>query len=173
MRPEGRLAAWGWWMAAGRNLAVLLEGQKWSMEQVRWAAVLIFLAVSAVSDIRTRQISLALTAVAGISGLLCAWGDESCDMKVLFWQLLPGLILMAAAFLSRGRAGMGDALTMLACAGFLRGNEGLTILATASLSAAVWSGILLARGRKGNVQIPFVPFLLIGAVTALLLETCG
>lgn len=195
MRPEGRL----WWLGGwartrdfyvGSREGTAFEagqmgwtrteenvmqavGLEWLLAWGRWAEVLIFLGIGAVWDVRKRQISLVITVLAGIAGLLCAWSDDACSVSIFLWQLVPGLFLLLAAILSRGRAGMGDALTMLSCAGFLRGNEGLALLAAASLTAAVWSGQLLARGSKGSAQIPFVPFLLAGATAVLVLEVCA
>ena len=150
MRPEGWLVEWG-----------------------RWAAVFIFLGDGALRDIKTREISLPVTVLAGVLGILYAALGGEMMLADRLLSVLPGLILLATALISRGRAGMGDALTMLACSGFLSGNESLEMLVFGSIAAAIWSGVLLVRGRRGDEQIPFVPFLLVGAVMVFVLEVSG
>ncbi len=149
-----------------------MRPEAWPGEWGRWAAVLIFLGAGALRDVRTREISLPVTISVGILGLLYAAFGGAITPTGLLQPAMPGLILLAASLLSRGRAGVGDALTMLACTGFLEGTEGLEVLAIGSFAAAIWSGLLLIRGRRGDEEIPYVPFRLAGAVAVAVLEVC-
>lgn len=129
----------------------------------------IFLAVNSWLDFRTREISLVLTAVYGITGILYSifTGRPIGDI------LIPagmGLLFLAAGFLSYEAIGAGDGWILAALGTMLDTEIYVRMLCMGIFLAAVWSGVLLGICRKSRkTEIPLVPFLLAGYMGAILI----
>ena len=83
---------------------------------------------------------------------------------------MTGVSFLGISVITRGGYGNGRRMD-LACSGtVLMPEEFFSMLFAAMLISAAWAGILLWLFRKkGNTEIPFVPFLMLGYLGKLFL----
>ena len=126
-----------------------------------------YLGICALTDIRTRRISVLLSIVAALVGASLAIYSRRAPQEVLL-GVLPGLLKMALSWLTRGAVGIGDGIVITVAGLFLEPGQLLGAWLAGSFFAAVAAGILFIRTRKGKNEIPYVPFLLAGYLAAML-----
>jgi len=81
-----------------------------------------------------------------------------------------GLLLLSASLLTDGGIGGGD-IKITALLGILYGTTGiLLVVATASLAALMTQGFIATIRHKRRLQIPYVPYLLFGALLTLFIR---
>ena len=130
----------------------------------------LFFLICGILDLKDREIDLRIFLVMGLTELLWFFwhltvpeSDVLLSAKDTLTGLLPGAVLLAASFLTRGSIGTGDGLFFL-LAGAASGLwPTLSFLSFALLFAAVFSLVLLTRGMltgraAGGLRIPFLPF---------------
>lgn len=133
--------------------------------------LIICLALAAYKDGKTRQIPDWLTVSIGLLGIL----SEFLCPDMGWWHRLLGLvsvsgILLGLCFIRPGCFGGGDVKLAAACGLILGPEKNLTAFAIAVLAAGGYAAVLLAAGKlRRDSQIPFGPFLSLGAAAALLL----
>ena len=103
----------------------------------------LFLAANSWLDFRSREISLVLAGIYGISGIMYSifTGRPIGDI------LIPagiGMMFLAAGFLSRGTVGVGDGWILAALGTLLSTEIYVQMLCMGLFFAAGWSGVLLA-----------------------------
>ena len=121
--------------------------------------LIILLGIISIIDFSTKKIPVVVLVVMGIVGIASSFYAKQSIISVAV-ALIPGIVLMAAAFLTGEQIGYGDAVVMglfvtadIVCSTMVMG---LTIAGTISV-------ILIASGRAGRKkQIAFTPFLLLG-----------
>lgn len=128
---------------------------------LREILILVLLAGNAARDIRTLTISPALTGAAGAAGFFMnlferrpfgEWMAASC----------PGWLFLALGLLGRG-VGAVDGFCLLACSFFLpAGRIWGMLMAAGGVSFA--AAVILAAGRAGRREFPFIPCLLAGYI---------
>jgi len=129
----------------------------------------IFLAVNSWLDLRSKEISLLLTAVYGVCGILSSilQGRQIGDI------LIPaglGMMFLAFCFVSHGAVGAGDGWILLALGTMLSTEIYVRMLCVGLFLAAFWSGILLVACKKDRkTEIPLLPFLAVGYIGAILI----
>lgn len=125
--------------------------------------------VNAVSDIKRKRICFTFTLVYLVTGM-CFWVYRFCCGEENSWMiwlgaLVPGVFLCLLSWMSHGNIGMGDGIILLALGvwhGFEFTAEALII---ALFAVSVYAGYLILVQRAGRKrQIPFVPFVLLGAI---------
>ena len=126
-------------------------------------AVLAFLLLQSISDLRKKQILIwpsLLLAAAGLSRLLFLQPSEARSAAFLAaaLALLPGLFLLLMSRMTRGGIGSGDGLCLLCLSAYLKlADLCLLLLGSVSLSA-VYAGFLLFKKKGRNYAYPFLPF---------------
>lgn len=129
-------------------------------------ALIIFLGICAVFDIKKREIPVVLILLGGI----CAVGlnlyqifNGEIAVASIGSSFLIGLIFLAISFCTREKVGYADGLILLV-SGLVLGFEqcllGLCLALLLSSIYALW--LLLMRKARRNSALPFVPFLTIG-----------
>ena len=114
----------------------------------------LFLAANSWLDFRSREISLVLAGIYGISGIMYSifTGRPIGDI------LIPagiGMMFLAAGFLSRGTVGVGDGWILAALGTLLSTEIYVQMLCMGLFFAAGWSGVLLAVvGKSRKTEIP-------------------
>ena len=116
-------------------------------QMTAWCWVLAHLAVLSAEDIRRGTVSLYVTGSLGAAGMIVSAASGRIP------AVLPGLLLLAAGYLSGERIGMGDGFLILALGSWMETPEILEVLGTGCMLAACGA---LGTGRK---EIPLVPFL--------------
>ena len=125
--------------------------------------VLVMLLMNSVTDLKKREILLKETAAFLLAGLVLSFLNVIRGMPVPA-ALMAGGTAAGMSLLSAGRIGMGDALVILTLCVYLPAEEVLGMLSAASVLSAGAGICLLVRGAGKDTQIPFVPFLLAGAI---------
>ena len=130
--------------------------------------MLVMLLMNSVTDLKKREILLKETAAFFLAGLVLSFLNVIQGMPIVA-ALMAGGTAAGMSLLSAGRIGMGDALVILTLCVYLPAEEVLGMLSAASVLSAGAGICLLVRGAGKDTQIPFVPFLLVGAIVIFFL----
>ncbi len=133
------------------------------------------LVFNSISDLRTREISLTAAGITGACGLLCRvalLSDFSADAVL---GLMPGLICLLLAKITRESIGYGDGWVLLGTGIGMGGQYMLSMCMLALFAAGLFALVLIVCFHKGRkYQLPLVPFLLLGYLCTLFVSwTCG
>ena len=129
-------------------------------------AVLIFLCICTVFDIRKKEIPLILAGVgmaAAVGFTVWRIGNRSVFAAQILLSLLPGLFFLLVSWCTKEKVGYGDGILLLITGlvvGFYLCLTGLCI--SLFLSALFGVVLLFLHKAKKNSRIPFVPFLTMG-----------
>ena len=137
---------------------------------LEWAANIIMLAFCSVQDIREKEISLWKLQIYGFLILGIFLSRFFIQKNSLFsllekgiFGLIPGLLFLFLAKASKEAVGYGDGIILLFIGISIGFWQCLGVLFTALLGIFLAAAmILILAGRKKNVRIPFLPFLLTG-----------
>lgn len=134
--------------------------------QIEEGAVLIFLSICTIFDIKKKEIPLILAGagiMAAVGFTIWQIGNGSILTAQAALSLLPGLFFLLTGWCTKEKVGYGDGVLLLIIglmAGFYQCLIGLCI----SLLLSAFFGVLLLFLHKAqrNSRLPFVPFLTIG-----------
>lgn len=130
---------------------------------------LLFLLFSSFLDIRKREISIPVTLLFGLAGVVYSvrTGRTMTDYLI---PLGIGTLILVGSVLTRGQIGMGDGWMLLALGCMLRMECYIQMACIGMLLAAAYSGVLMLVFRKNRkTEIPLVPFLLLGYVGGMII----
>ena len=130
---------------------------------------LLFLLFSSFLDIRKREISIPVTLLFGLAGVVYSvrTGRTMTDYLI---PLGIGILILGGSVLTRGQVGMGDGWMLLALGCMLRMECYIQMACIGMLLAAAYSGVLMLVFRKNRkTEIPLVPFLLLGYVGGMVI----
>ena len=130
---------------------------------------LLFLLFSSFFDIRKREISIPVTLLFGLAGVVYSvrTGRTMTDYLI---PLGIGILILGGSVLTRGQVGMGDGWMLLALGCMLRMECYIQMACIGMLLAAAYSGVLMLVFRKNRkTEIPLVPFLLLGYVGGMII----
>jgi leader peptidase (prepilin peptidase)/N-methyltransferase len=134
------------------------------MEIAQTGIALIGLGANSLIDLQKKEVSLVITLLYGICGVLLriVGGFDGRDFVL---ALLPGAVCMLLSFVTKGQIGYGDAWILLATGCCMRGADLLMVCMLALAGAGLVALFLLVVFRKkGSFEFPFVPFLLAGVI---------
>lgn len=130
---------------------------------------LLFLLFSSFLDIRKREISIPVTLLFGLAGVVYSVRSG----RTMTDYLIPlgiGILILGGSVLTRGQVGMGDGWMLLALGCMLRMECYIQMACIGVLLAAAYSGVLMLVFRKNRkTEIPLVPFLLLGYVGGMII----
>ena len=130
---------------------------------------LLFLLFSSFLDIRKREISIPVTLLFGLAGVVYSvrTGRTMTDYLI---PLGIGILILGGSVLTRGQVGMGDGWMLQALGCMLRMECYIQMACIGMLLAAAYSGVLMLVFRKNRkTEIPLVPFLLLGYVGGMII----
>ena len=134
-------------------------------EKLMLAVLLIMFGLCALQDWRRREISVAVVAVFGALGLALGIAVTERTIWEILFGMLPGGVLAALSWGSRGQIGMGDGCLILAAGCYLGFWKTLGVFLMASLlTGMAGAALLLFFGGKKSDRLPFAPFLLVAYV---------
>lgn len=129
------------------------------MEIARLIAVLVCLLLNSVMDIRHKEISLPLTILSGVGGisLRAIAGIQITDLAA---ALIPGILCVFLAFITREQIGYGDAWVLLATGCCLESKD----MFAAWMLSLIGIGLValfvfVCLRKKGTYELPYIPFL--------------
>ena len=130
---------------------------------------LLFLLFSSFLDIRKREISIPVTLLFGLAGVVYSVRSG----RTMTDYLIPlgiGILILGGSVLTRGQVGMGDGWMLLALGCMLRMECYIQMACIGMLLAAAYSGVLMLVFRKNRkTEIPLAPFLLLGYVGGMII----
>lgn len=120
----------------------------------------VYLILLSAEDIRKRKVHL-LHLAAGIPICVVGWGwCLDISGMILAAGGIVGLLFFIVSRMTGEAFGYGDSFLITVMGGFLGLWNILTVLMTAFLTAAFFSGILLIAGKRNRkTSFPFIPFL--------------
>lgn len=112
-------------------------------------------------DIKKQELHGWLIFLLGISGIVVSvWGNGWKNIAWL-WGLLPGVLVLLFAWVTKESIGYGDALVILSMGCFYALAEMMGIIMMAITFAGIAALVLLVVLHKNRkCELPFVPFLL-------------
>lgn len=123
-----------------------------------WIIPAFVMGADALLDIRQKEIFPLLTLTGAAAGAVYTLLHGSDLSFTLLLALIPGLLLIAGSFFTKGQIGAGDGLVLLLIGAWTDPWTVWEILFFAILMAAVFAVIWWILHRR-NDEIPFVPFL--------------
>ena len=128
-----------------------------------------YLGINCITDLRRRQIYVSLGIAFSIGGILIHIGTAADCWQILFGIVL-GLILAFIAWITGEAIGYGDVVCIVSCSMWVQ-PAGMIISLTTGffLSALVSLALLIIQKKDRHDRIPFVPFLLLGYISQLVL----
>lgn len=120
------------------------------------------LCIQTIWDIRYKKIPAVVSFTAGLIGI-CLCVIEKRDFVDVLFAMLPGVGCLVYAKISREAVGYGDGI-LLVVMSLYYSLEQLIIIGMAAFGTAGITGMmcLLFFQKRGDYEIPFVPFLLLG-----------
>ncbi len=130
--------------------------------------VLAGLLLLALVDVKEKMIPVFPVAVAGcLLVVYQLWQGRS--VLELLSGILPGLLLLFLSFCTRGGIGTGDGLVLCVLGIAFGAEQTVAVLGLAFVLEAVTAMLLLVFRKAGRkTELPFLPCVLVGYVTALL-----
>lgn len=123
------------------------------------------LAVVAVEDIHRKEISSFSLFFMGIAGVLLSVFAGDWNKWYIILRFIPGILVLAVAWLTKETIGYGDGLVILCLGCFLTFDEIIDVcFAAVTLAGLVALILLLVMKKSKKMQLPFVPFLFAGCV---------
>lgn len=114
-------------------------------------------------DLLKRKIRNSYLYLGGIGGVVYKFVSMAADISILkdwFWSLVPGMLLLLIAKVTREKIGYGDGWVVLILGNFLSITEVWYVLQMAMFIVITVSLILLCSKKvTAEYQIPFLPFL--------------
>ena len=139
------------------------------LQVIRMGLLGLILITQCVFDIKSKRLPLWITG-AGVGVGMILWMIEgSCDF-MRFTSIIPGILCLVIAKVSREAIGYGDGL-LLCMMGFYL--ECLTLIGIClwafTLAGILGLFLLVTKRKKGKQEIPFVPFLFLGFLLEVIL----
>lgn len=123
-------------------------------------------------DIRTKQVRVLEIIIFAVFGIILNIYYRTNSLTSIMGGLMIGGVIYLFSIVSKEKIGKGDALIIMVSGLYLGFFDTLILLWLASVFAAVFGGIyMLAHKNKGDIELPFVPFLLLGYMTMFSVET--
>lgn len=127
----------------------------------------VLLAISSITDIREKEISLRVVFIGILAGILfCFCENPSANVIIsLLSSIFPGIFLIGISILSEGKVGLGDGL--VGCMGglFLGFEKTMKWLFVAFVLCALYGiGLMMFQKKSRKTELAFVPFLFIAMV---------
>lgn len=129
---------------------------------IKMSLSLFVLLIQSVLDIRKREISIGVSLGGFLAGVICS-GIEGRMGTDFFFAVLPGVVLLAISWITRGAIGGGDGL-LLCAIGSLSSVSLIVLTCMCAFALAGITGLflLVVFHKRGSYEMPFVPFLFVG-----------
>lgn len=142
----------------------------YSIRLLSYFTVIAMLAAAAIIDISTRRIPDRLVLAGAAAGMFFLLFDTYRGLlNGLMGGITAGLVLLVVHNITKDGLGLGD-VKLFGCTGIYLGLEGaVSAMVTAAVLSGLYSLILICINRDNkNREIPFAPFILAGALGAML-----
>jgi leader peptidase (prepilin peptidase)/N-methyltransferase len=139
------------------------------IEEIQMGVLGLILMIQSVLDIRSKRLPLWITGIGAGIGIIFLILQGSYNLSNAT-ALLPGLLCLVIARVSREAIGYGDGLLLVMMGFYLKVSVLLGVCLWAITLAGIVALFLLAtKKRKGKQEIPFVPFIFVGFILEVIL----
>ncbi len=130
--------------------------------------------LTTVDDIRTRQIRMFQVVFFGIIGIVLEVINKHHSWNSIIGGVCVGLVMLAFSILTKEKIGKGDAYIVIVSGLYLGFMDTLILLWLSSIYATV-IGFFVIRKYDNDLayEIPFIPFLLMGYITLIIIHHFG
>jgi leader peptidase (prepilin peptidase)/N-methyltransferase len=130
----------------------------------------IFLAISAIIDIKRKEVSIKILIVFGVVGLIFYIIGQPISLLEEVGGVVIGVLILLLYRITKGEIGEGDGWLLIVTGIFLGISRNFELLMSGLLLAAVCSLFLLLFKKAGKKkEIPFIPFLFLGYMGMVIL----
>jgi len=129
----------------------------------------IYLILCTISDIKTKKINLKLSLVFLLLGFFIYPFFIKSDIKILLYNLLPGICILLVSLFTKGAIGAGDAVILIIMSFYMPSASILIILFFSLLMASVIAVTLIIKKYSRKYALPFAPFITLGYTIFLLI----
>lgn len=143
-----------------------ITGESEKMEII----LLIVLVIESIRDIKSRQIWIPLPISIIAAEIFFQAVQGEIQIKELIVIVMLVIVLSAISMITKEALGMGDVWMMGSVLVVLGIISGLECIYISFVLAGIYGGGCWLKKRNKNVEIPFVPFLLVGSVGGLWLQ---
>ncbi len=131
------------------------------------------LGLHSIEDIRQKKITVNLTLISAILGVLLHLLFQNQSIFMMLTGMLSGAAVLAAACLTKGKIGIGDGMVFMLTGLYLGLKENLLLMLISFSAAGLWALFLITvRHCKKTERIPLVPFLFFGYSLMIFCEVC-
>ena len=118
--------------------------------------------ITAFDDIRTKQVRLIEIIIFGIIGLVINWIWHPNSIASLLGGIGIGIFSIALSVATKEKIGLGDAYIILVTGIYIGFMNTAILLWMSSIFATIYGIIAIRKYDNKDIEIPFVPFLLLG-----------
>ena len=130
--------------------------------------------LTAFDDIRTKQVKVLEIMFFGVLGILFNLICKPYSLINVAGGVMVGGLLYLFSVLSKEKIGKGDSLIVMVSGLFLGFHNTLLLLWVSSLIAAIIGTVIVKKhGKEMDLELPFIPFLLIGYLVICMANTLG
>ena len=140
-----------------------------STRVVRDILLIIFFVINTCLDIKSREVSFASVLFFGTAGLILALMQGKEGLLQSITGILPGLVMLGTARLTREAVGYGDGAALAVCGIYLGIRDAFQVVCYALFLCSLLSGIwIMLKKKNKKMAVPFIPYLLSGIVCSRL-----
>lgn len=141
------------------------------MEPYQRLILHVLLCINAYEDVKHRKIEWKSVLSFGAAGIFLQSGTGLEGLKEALFGMVPGVLLLLVAKLSREAVGYGDGFLVTAAGIYAGLQKTFELLLGAVIAAAVYGTLMLVRRKADRkTELPFVPFVLFSYVGGMLIE---
>lgn len=130
--------------------------------------------ITAFEDLRKRQVRVIEIIIFGILGVIINILYKSHSFTSIAGGVMIGCMVLLFSYLSKEKIGKGDGLLIIVSGLYLGFRGTLTLLWISSFLAAIIGTIIVKKYKTNkDIELPFVPFLLIGYLLIISIEKIG
>lgn len=130
----------------------------------------IFLAISAIIDIKRKEVSVKILIIFGVVGLALYIIGRPISLVEEIGGILIGALILLLYHVTKGEIGEGDGWLLIVTGIFLGIGRNFELLMSGLLLAAVCSlFLILFKKADKKKEIPFIPFLFLGYMGMVIL----
>lgn len=126
--------------------------------------VFILLIILTISDVKKREISLAVISLFAIIGVIMIGIDSDRDIWGIIIGILVGIMLIFFSYISREGIGYGDGLVFIVTGLYLGGYRNIELLLTSVFLASLYGIIIFIICKNYRKRIPFIPFIMLSFI---------
>ena len=130
--------------------------------------------LTTIDDLKYHQVRVLEIIAFGIIGICINILTPCHTVMSILGGFMVGCLVLMFSYLSKEKIGKGDALLIMVTGLYVGFRETLTVLWISSILAAVFGSVFVKKhGTEKDMELPFVPFLLVGYLLIFMIKRLG